>query len=182
MNLIELKSALRAGGWTLFLDRDGVINRRKIDGYILSPDEFHLLAGVREAVFEFSKWVLRILVVTNQRGIARGLMTETDLGAVHARMHMLFQEFGVSIDRVYYCPHDQNTGCACRKPGTGMPRQAKKDFPVINFSRSIMIGDTTSDLQMGRDLGMVCIHVGNQVIAPELYDIHLDSLKDFWVS
>ncbi len=182
MNLPKLKSALRAGGWTLFLDRDGVINHRKIDGYIQHPDEFYLLDGVGEAVAEFSKWVPRILVVTNQRGIARGLMSEEDLAAVHARMHALFQKFDVSIDRVYYCPHDRDAGCTCRKPGTGMPRRAQKEFPSIKFKRSVMVGDTASDLQMGRALGMVCIHTGPETVAPELYDIHLDILKDFWTS
>lgn len=182
MDIPTLKKALRPGDWTLFLDRDGVINRRKMDGYIQHSDEFELLDGVEEAVFEFQRWVNFTFVVTNQRGIARGLMTESDLEAVHGKMVDLFRKSSIYLDGIFYCPHDRDEGCTCRKPGIGMPLQAKEKHPNINFERSIMIGDTASDMEMGRQLGMVCIHVGPEVVAPELYDIHLDHLKDFWAS
>lgn len=182
MDLSTLKNLLNAGDWTLFLDRDGVINRRKMNGYIMHPGEFHLLDGVEDAIHKFRETVTRIIVVTNQRGIARGLMSEEDLQLVHDKMVTLLEKNETSVDAIFYCPHDRDTGCLCRKPGPGMPLQALAQFPEIDFTRSVMVGDTASDMQMGRSLGMVCIHIGPEFVDPDLYDLHLEKLADFWTS
>lgn len=182
MDLPTLKNLLKSGDWTLFLDRDGVINRRKMDGYIMHPGEFQFLDGVEGAILKFRQYVARIIVVTNQRGIARGLMSEKDLQAVHKKMADLLNESQTSVDAIFYCPHDRDTGCSCRKPGTGMPLQAQNQFPEIDFKRSIMIGDTATDMQMGRSLGMQCIHIGPESVEANLYDLHLENLADFWTS
>src|SRR6478736_1684328 len=118
--------------WTLFLDRDGVINRDKVGSYIFNRDEFFFLPGVEEAIKIFSDVFGVIVVVTNQRGIGKGLMTEDDLHNIHA--HML-DELGVQggrIDKIYFAP-DLNSDSPNRKPLTGMALQAKDDFPDINF-------------------------------------------------
>ena len=178
--LESLREQIRSGGWTLFLDRDGVINRRKMGGYIEHPDEMELLNGVGEAIVEFRKWVSKVVVLTNQRGIALGLMNRADLAAVHSRMEDLLAEKGTSLDAIFYCPDGYDVVDSCRKPGTKMPKAAKAEFPEIDFGRSVMVGDTLTDMQMGKALGMVCIHVGPEEVPSEWYDYHLNGLGDFW--
>ena len=180
IDLETLREQIRSGGWTLFLDRDGVINRRKLGGYIQIPDEMELIEGAGEAIAEFQKWVSPVVVVTNQRGIALGLMTEADLQEVHARMKNLLAEKGARLDAIFYCPDDREGGSGCRKPGTKMPLKAKEQFPEIDFERSVMIGDTLTDMQMGKALGMVCIHVGPEEVPAKWYDLHLERLGVFW--
>lgn len=140
--------------WSLFLDRDGVINKRLIDDYVKIPAEFEFLPGVPEAISKFSTIFGRIFVVTNQRGIARGLMTEDDLQIVHKLMLDDIKNAGGRIDKIYYCPHDRNQGCGCRKPDIGMALKAKQDYPEVDFSKAIMLGDSTSDIKFGENAGM----------------------------
>lgn len=147
--------------WTLFLDRDGVINKRLIDDYVKNIREFEFLPGVQEALAEFAKVFGRIFVVTNQRGIARGLMTEHDLHLVNEYMLAELQKAGGRIDKVYYCPHDRDENCGCRKPAIGMALKAKQDYPEIDFSKAIMIGDSPSDIEFGENAGMRTIYVAN---------------------
>jgi D-glycero-D-manno-heptose 1,7-bisphosphate phosphatase len=150
-------------GWTLFLDRDGVLNRKIENGYVRTPDELDILSGIPEALARFSAQFTRIVVVTNQRGIGRGLMTESDFDNVTEHLLQVIRVAGGRIDAVYHCPHLVEDACDCRKPGSGMPMQAKAAFPEIDFSRSVMIGDSNSDMVMGRRLGMLCIGVGPDV-------------------
>lgn len=180
MTLSEIQEQIRSGGWTLFLDRDGVINERKMDGYIQYPLEFVLLPNVAETIVAFREWVDTIVVVTNQRGIARGLMTESDLQAVHLQMEVELAVKGATLDGVFYCPHERDAGCDCRKPLPGMALQAQSSFPKINFEKALLIGDTATDMQMGRALGMLCVHVGPEAVVPELFDLHLPDLGAFW--
>ncbi len=145
--------------WTLFLDRDGVINKRLIDDYVKNIAEFEFLPGAPEAIARFTKVFGKIFVVTNQRGIARGLMTVEDLGLVNDFMLRGIEEAGGRIDKVFFCPHDRDENCGCRKPDTGMAKQAKAEFPDVDFAKSIMIGDSTSDIEFGKKAGMVTIHI-----------------------
>ena len=141
-------------GWTLFLDRDGVINRRTPGDYIRNWGGFEFLDGVPEAIAKCNTIFDRVLVVTNQQGIGKGLMTEGDLLGIHQQMIQSLQEQGAQIHKSYYCPHLKTEKCACRKPGTGMVNQAKVDFPTINFNQSILVGDSLTDIQLGCRLGM----------------------------
>ena len=181
IDLDTLREQIRSGGWTLFLDRDGVINRRKMGGYIQHADEMELLPGVGEAIAEFRKWVSPVVVVTNQRGIALGLMDEADLASVHARMEALLAEKSARLDAIFFCPDDDGVEDSCRKPGTKMPLAAKTQFPEIVFERCVMVGDTLTDMQMGKALGMVCIHVGPEEVPAEWDDLHLEGLGNFWL-
>lgn len=145
--------------WTLFLDRDGVINERIEGDYVRKWEEFVFGEGVLEAMPILARKFNRIVVVTNQQGIAKGLMTAQDLEEVHQQMLTVIQENQGYIDKVYYCPLHEKENPTCRKPNTGMGLQAKLDFPEIDFERSIMVGDSISDIEFGKRLGMKTVFV-----------------------
>lgn len=140
--------------WTLFLDRDGVINYEKMDGYILNRNEFIFYPGVPEAFGFFSKLFARIIVVTNQRGIGRGLMTEADLEDIHQYMVTTISAANGKVDKIYHCSSTDDND-PMRKPNPGMAILAKKDFPEIDFSRSIIVGNNISDMEFGRNAGNI---------------------------
>lgn len=145
--------------WTLFLDRDGVLNRKIENGYVLDPSMLEILPGVTEAIRNLSNIFGRIIVVTNQRGIGRGMMTEKDLQSIHAVLLEKVKEDGGRIDGIFYCPHNIEGNCDCRKPKPGLALKAKQIFPEINFAKSIMVGDSDSDIEMGKLLGMVTVKI-----------------------
>jgi D-glycero-D-manno-heptose 1,7-bisphosphate phosphatase len=161
--------------WTLFLDRDGVINVEKENDYIRHVAEFHFLEGVELAIATLSQVFGRIVVVTNQKGIGKGLMTETDLSDIHQKMTSDIAKAGGRIDQVYFCP-DINPDSSCRKPNTGMALQAKMDFKEIEFTRSVMVGNTISDMQFGRSCGMRTIFVLSAKPVPELPHPAIDEI------
>jgi len=166
---------------TLFLDRDGVINRRKVGGYVQNWEEFEYLPQVESALLRLAQYFPTLLVVTNQQGVEKGLMTEQELIRLHQTLVEDITEKGGRIDKVYYCPHHQEVGCPCRKPNTDMAFQAKRDFPDIDFSTSIMVGDSKTDLQFGRKLGMktVLIRGKDEEIENDLFDWVFENLIDF---
>jgi D-glycero-D-manno-heptose 1,7-bisphosphate phosphatase len=137
---------------TVFLDRDGVINRRLPGAYVRTWAEFEFLPGAKEALCRLTAAGLRLIVITNQRGIARGLMTEADLRDIHTRMLAELEPAGARIAAIYYCPHDKGE-CDCRKPEPGMIRQAQRDYPALDPARSVLIGDSLSDMEAGRRAG-----------------------------
>jgi histidinol-phosphate phosphatase family protein len=148
----------------VFLDRDGTINTKAPDGdYVKRPDELEVLPGAAQAIRRLNDAGVTVIVVSNQRGIALGRMTEADLAAVHSELADKLQtEAGAHIDAIFHCPHDLGQ-CDCRKPGTGMFMQARKRFPWIDLSRSVMIGDSASDIEAGKALGMRTVWVGRKV-------------------
>jgi histidinol-phosphate phosphatase family protein len=150
-------------GRTAFLDRDGTVNFKAPDGeYVTSPAEFHYLPGAEEAIRLLADAGWRVVVVTNQRGIALGRMTSEAVD----RIHRLLMELPVAA--IYVCPHEKGT-CECRKPGTGLFLQAQRDFPEIEFARSVVIGDAPSDIAAGEALGCRTILVGEAPL-PSLLD------------
>jgi D-glycero-D-manno-heptose 1,7-bisphosphate phosphatase len=151
----------------VFLDRDGVINRKASDGdYIKSPDELVLLPGAARAVHLLNASLRKAIVVTNQRGIALGRLTETDLLSIHGRLQTTLQQVGAHLDAIYYCPHDLES-CDCRKPGTGMFKLAFRDFPEARPENSVMIGDSESDILAGRHMGMRTLRINNDQMATD---------------
>lgn len=138
--------------WTLFLDRDGVINVNKDDSYVFNRKEFIFNEGTLEAIARLSNLFGRIIVVTNQRGIGRGLMTSDDLEDIHAYMRESVVADGGRIDDIFYCTSVDNAH-PDRKPNPGMGWKAKKKYPEIDLSKSIVIGDKASDMKLGRNLG-----------------------------
>ena len=168
--------------WTLFLDRDGVINHEKHNDYIHTWDEFVFYDGVKEAIAIFSKIFGRIIVVTNQRGIGRGVTRLQDVELMHKNMIAEIEEAGGRINAVYFCP-DKEDESPNRKPNPGMGLQALKDFHDIDVTRSIMIGNTISDMQFGRNLGVQTIFLPTTRPEVDIHDERIDavyySLLDF---
>lgn len=144
--------------WTLFLDRDGVINHEKKMEYVLNAGEFRFYDGVKKAIKTFAAVFGTIVIVTNQRGIGKKLMTEEDLSGIHGLMLNEIVEASGRIDKIYYCTSLDND-CYERKPNPGMAHLAKKDFPGIDFRKSIIIGNKLSDMEFGRNVGMHTVFV-----------------------
>ena len=149
--------------WTLFLDRDGVINRRLPDDYVKTPDEFDFTDGTLEAIADFTKLFGHIFVITNQQGVGKGLMSPAKLDEIHQYMTSCISKAGGKIDKVYYCPDLSQSGSFMRKPNIGMGLRAKKEFPEIQFNKSIMVGDTDSDMKFGKRLGMKTIFISDDL-------------------
>ena len=145
---------------TIFLDRDGVINRKPEEGsYVTRFSDFVLLPGVAMALQRLSAAGVRTVIVTNQRVVARGLLTSAELRAIHARMVDVLGAAGARIDAVYACEHEIDA-CECRKPATGLFLRAKREIPAIDFACSMVIGDSASDLEPGHELGCGLVLVG----------------------
>ncbi len=144
---------------TVFLDRDGVINRKMPEGeYVTRWELFDLLPGVAEAIGALNRKGLRVLVVTNQRGVALGLYSAADVKRIHERLQAALAESGAHIDGFYFCPHDKRQ-CDCRKPGPGLFEQARTDFPEITPESSAIVGDSLSDMEFGLNLGLKTIFI-----------------------
>lgn len=176
---------IRVEGAYLFLDRDGVINRRIPDGYVQAVADFHLLPGVLEALVGFSQLFDRIVIVTNQQGIGKGIMTEADLQAIHSYLKEGVQAEGGRVDGIYYCPQLASVPDNCRKPAPQMAYAAREDFPEIDFSRSLMVGDNWSDIAFGKGIGMKAVLLRTALLTyPNPYraipDLELDSLWELW--
>jgi D-glycero-D-manno-heptose 1,7-bisphosphate phosphatase len=171
---LPIKELLQDG--TLFLDRDGVLNRRLPDDYVKHWGEWEWLPGVLPALVQLAALFPRIVVVTNQRGIARGLMDEDALADIHAHMLADVTQAGGRIDAIYHCPHDKHEGCNCRKPGIGMYLQAKDAFPEIDPARSVLVGDSATDIEMAKAAGMWAVYVGE---GSDLADAEVGSLVEF---
>jgi histidinol-phosphate phosphatase family protein len=168
--------------WTLFLDRDGVINKRLHDDYVKNVSEFGFLPGVPDALKTFSEVFGKIIVVTNQQGIGKGIYTAQQLNEIHAHMVQQVHAAGGHIDAVFFAPNLASENSPLRKPGIGMALQAKAQFPEIDFSRSLMIGDSVSDLEFGRTAGMRTMFVyHDERLAPQhqaLCDREIHSLAE----
>ena len=143
----------------VFLDRDGVINRKPPEGeYVGDWDHFHLLFGVEAAIAQLNRSGRRVVVVSNQRGIALGLYSTSDVEMIHQRLNRHLADHGAKIDAFYFCPHDKNM-CNCRKPKTGLFEEAFRDFPGASASNSILVGDSISDIEAARNLHMPAIFI-----------------------
>lgn len=144
---------------TVFLDRDGILNEKMPEGqYVTRWEEFHMLPGVPEAVSRLNRAGLRVIVVSNQRGIARGLYTEADVESIHAAFQKQLERAGAHIDAFFVCPHSSGQ-CSCRKPLPGLFEQAVMRFPDISGETSLMVGDSLSDIEFGRRLSMATIFI-----------------------
>ncbi len=168
--------------WTLFLDRDGVINIENEGSYILRVEDFHFYDGVVKAIAHFTTLFKRIIVVTNQKCIGKKLITHEQLAAIHNHMLQAIQQAGGNIDTVLYCP-ELDDKHPCRKPNCGMAYEAQVAFPgEIDFTKSIMIGNNISDMKFGKAVGMKTILLTTTKPYPKeqatLIDAHYALLKD----
>jgi D-glycero-D-manno-heptose 1,7-bisphosphate phosphatase len=143
----------------VFLDRDGVLNRKLPEGaYVGDWAQFQWLPGAVEAIARMNRGGLTVIVVSNQRGIALGRLSVEQLEIIHDQVRSDLARQGARLDAIYYCPHDRGE-CNCRKPGIGLFEQAAKDFPEVDAKNSVVIGDSLSDIQAGRQLGMKTIFI-----------------------
>jgi len=165
--------------WTLFLDRDGVINERILQGYVRSIEEFKFLPDAPTAISELTKLFHRTFVVTNQQGIAKGLMTESNLLDIHAYMCSEVEKIGGKIDKCYFAPGMVSRKNSLRKPNPGMALMAQRQFEGIEFSKSIMVGDSNSDILFGKNLGMKTVRIVTVEPITVEADINFKSLKEF---
>jgi len=168
---IELTKQYLSGQKYIFLDRDGTTNVRPPKAqYICSPEDFVWLDGAKEAIGELKKAGYFIIMISNQAGIARGVMTEADFEKVQKKMMDDLAELGLGIDAVYYCPHGWDENCDCRKPKPGMLYRAQKDFS-INLTECVMIGDDERDVITANNANM------RGILVDEQYTL-LDAVKD----
>ena len=169
-------------GWTLFLDRDGVINERVFGGYILTFEDFYFKKGVRENAQKLFSKFERIIVVTNQQCVGKGLISSDELTLLHQEMVKEFQKVGARIDKVYSAIELKDEKPHMRKPHSKMAELAKLDFPEIDFNKSIMVGDTDTDILFGKKLGMKTVLIRSEekiTIKPDLALSKLDDLIAF---
>lgn len=144
---------------TVFLDRDGTINVKAAEGsYIFRPEDMSLLPGAGQAVHRLNAASLRVIVVTNQRAVALGLIDEAGLAQVNRRLEDLLAEHGAHLDGIYVCPHAKDS-CECRKPAGGLLVRARADFPDIDFARAVLIGDSESDVDAALACGVEAIRL-----------------------
>lgn len=142
------------GSPAVFLDRDGTINEEV--GFLSDPEQVALIPRAADALVKLRDAGLKLIVVTNQSGIARGLFSEAELHHVNRKLTALLAEHGAKIDEYYFCPHHPNFGekknCDCRKPKPGMAHQAVRELGV-DLSRSYFVGDKLTDIELGKNAG-----------------------------
>jgi len=172
----------------VFLDRDGVINQKPPEGlYVTKWEEFKVLPGVVEGIGLLNRAGFDVIVVTNQRCVAKGLITVADLEKMHQKMSDTLARAGASIDGVYYCPHEMEPPCDCRKPAPGMLLEAARAHG-IDLPASWMIGDSDLDIEAGKNAGCKtaklvvateaardsvsnpALHISTDIVAPSLLD------------
>jgi D-glycero-D-manno-heptose 1,7-bisphosphate phosphatase/D-glycero-alpha-D-manno-heptose 1-phosphate guanylyltransferase len=155
---------------TLFLDRDGVINVYRPGDYVKTIEEFVFIDGVTEALRLLSSLFRHIIIVTNQRGVGRGLMSNQDLEAIHRYMTETVAANGGRIDRIYIST-DLDNSHPDRKPNIGLALQAKRDFPDIDFMNSRMVGDSVSDMQFAYNAGIPAVLIGAKCKPEEIISL-----------
>jgi histidinol-phosphate phosphatase family protein len=160
--------------WTVFLDRDGVINKERRADYVKNIDEFIFEEGALAALKKLNEIFGVIVIVTNQRGVGSGIMSAEDLHSVHDHMLEAIHSNGGRIDKIYFAP-DEDRNSTNRKPHPTMGHQAKNDFPEIDFSKTLMIGNSISDMEFGRHLGCVNVFIDEK----QKYDGKKTEVMDF---
>ena len=167
----------------LFLDRDGVINKYIENGYVCSWSDFEWMPNVKQTLAELAKKYDRIFVVTNQQGVGKGCFSQDTLDEIHNRMLAEIKELGGRIDRIYCCTALASENSPYRKPNIGMLLQAKGEYCEIDFTRSVMIGDALTDIQMGYRAGMRCVYITRNNPIPDKVrdytDIYVADLKEY---
>jgi histidinol-phosphate phosphatase family protein len=168
--------------WTLFLDRDGVINFENPGNYVRNWGEFIFYPNAAENIAYFNQRFLRLVLATNQRGITKGIMTLADLENIHNHMEREIAEKGGHIDRIYFCV-DSESSSVCRKPNPGMALQAARDFPEIKLTKSLMVGNNLSDMLFGKNAGMKTVFLKTTHPDPlppyDAADLSFSTLQEF---
>lgn len=143
----------------VFLDRDGVINRKAAEGeYVTRWEDFHFLPGVAEAISLLERAGWSVIVISNQRCVAKGLLTIAELETIHRKMLEELARSGAKLDGIYYCPHDKEPPCACRKPSPGMLLTAAEEHQ-IDLASSWVVGDSENDMEAGKRAGCRTVRI-----------------------
>lgn len=153
--------------WSLFLDRDGVINELLEGQYIKSLAQWEYTENALETLVKLSNYFKHTFVVTNQQGIGKGIMTEEELAIIHNKLCKDVEAEGGKIDKIYHAPQLATQYHSFRKPRTGMAKQAQKDFPAVDFRKSVMVGDFLTDMQFAKKLGMIKVFIHKQTKSPK---------------
>jgi histidinol-phosphate phosphatase family protein len=164
--------------WTLFLDRDGVINKRNFNGYITHPKDFVFEKNVLASLPKLKHYFGQIIVITNQQGVGKKIMTESNLKAVHRYMLNNIEKEGGKINRIYCATNLRNALNDYRKPGIKMALAAQQDFPQIDFAKSVMVGDTDSDILFGKNNGMKTVLIRSKEKTKEEADFIIDDFQE----
>ena len=168
--------------WTLFLDRDGVINYENPGTYVRNWSEFIFYPQAIENIVFFNSRFQRLILATNQRGVTKSIMTIEDLEDIHSRMVSGIEIAGGKIDRIYFCV-DAASASPCRKPNPGMAFQAARDFPEINLKKSLMVGNNLSDMLFGKNAGMKTVFLKttdpDRALPNEFIDLDFRDLHEF---
>ena len=146
----------------LFLDRDGVINKKLDNDYVKQWNEFIFIDGAIDALQILKSYFKTIVIVTNQQGIGKGLYSESDLNEIHSKMLRIFFEHEICIDAVFYAPNLSSENSIMRKPNIGMALKAKDLFKNILLEESFMVGDSISDMEFGKNAGMKTIFINKK--------------------
>ena len=141
----------------VFLDRDGVLTRERLD-YVKTPEELEILPAVEAPLQEIRRRGFRIVIITNQSVVGRGLATDREMSRIHEKLRFELARLGCSVDGIYYCPHRPKEGCSCRKPKPGLILRAADELG-IDVARSYMIGDKEIDMEAARRAGCRGIRV-----------------------
>ena len=176
---MTLKDLNIDNSWTLFLDRDGVINKKLENDYVKHTTEFEFIDGTLNALRMLDSMFKTIVVVTNQQCIGKKIIFPEDLELIHKNMLYEITYLKGRIDKVYYSPYLASENHPTRKPGIGMALQAQKDFPDIDFSKSIIVGDSMSDMEFGRNAGMKTVYISDEAKIDERIDFNFKSLIYF---
>tara|TARA_R110002072_G_scaffold152494_9_gene302195 strand:+ start:1023 stop:1574 length:552 start_codon:yes stop_codon:yes gene_type:complete len=168
-------------GWSLFLDRDGVINHRIVGDYVRNIEQLKLFPNIEKTIADLTCLFSRTFVVTNQQGIGKALMTEADVSKIHQHISNKVRLMGGNIDAFYFAPQLKKENHPMRKPGIGMALKAQEEFPEINFKKSIMVGDSESDILFGKNVGMKTVFIQSETDKPDSIqpDFSYSSLEEF---
>ena len=168
--------------WTLFLDRDGVINERLINDYVLKQNEFVFCDGALKALEKFNACFKYVIVVTNQQCVAKGLIMKEDLDLIHQKMSEQIRLSGGLITKVFAATELKDDPLSTRKPNSYMAIQAQKELEGIDFSKSIMVGDPDSDIEFGKRLGMTTVLIESSEKIISSPDFRFATLYDFSIA
>ena len=164
--------------WTLFIDRDGVINERNFDGYILDIESFVFKKGVLEVSKSLFSKFKYVVVVTNQQCIGKGLITQAQLNDIHEYMNNCFLQNNANIDMILVAPEIKSSQSQFRKPSPKMAYQAKDKLKDVDFSKSIMVGDTDTDIVFGKNLEMKTVLIESRERCFANPDLKVNSLTE----
>lgn len=151
----------------LFLDRDGVLNTHILGDYVRNWNMWEWIDGVLPKMAELAKRYKRIFLVSNQQGVGKGRMTQADLDDIHRRMMADITAVGGRIDRIYTCTELESSNSPMRKPETGMALQAQQEFPEVDFSRAVMVGDNVTDMLFARNAQLRAVYITKNNPVPD---------------